>query len=93
VSEALRDAFLRDVAASIRYWEEWAQRQLDDGQTAGDVVRGAIRGVVHSALVTIDGGTALSDGGRQVWLTDATGAPVEEGLHEYLFDYLPDVQP
>ncbi len=46
--------------------------------------------VSHSIVVTIDGGTALSSQGRKVWLTDASGDVIGEGLHETLFDFLDD---
>jgi hypothetical protein len=90
VDEVLRDAFLRDVAASVRLWEQWGRQELDRRSDADTVLQEAVQGVVHSVLVSIDGGTALSDSGRKVWLTDATGSPIAEGLHEYLFDHLPD---
>lgn len=84
----VRDAFLRDVADAVLWWQEHAAEELRDGTPPEDVVKDAVRGVAHSLLVTLDGGTRLSDGGRLVWLTDSTGSPVGDGLHEYLFDYL-----
>ena len=91
VADGLRDEFLQDLASAVLHWEDWVDRELAIAARApSEIAREAIRGVVHSLLVTIDGGTALSDRGRRVWLTDGNGESVGEGLHEYLFHFLPD---
>ncbi len=44
--------------------------------------------LAHSLLVTLDGGTALSDDGKKVFLTDQSGDEIADVLHERLFDHL-----
>jgi hypothetical protein len=89
----IRNAFLQELNQHIGTWTEAAvdalckrpgRSGLSSAKTAR-VVREHMLGLVHSVLVTIDGGTALSDHGRLIQLTDMKGTPIGEGLHEFLF--------
>lgn len=67
--------------------------RVNDAATRADllaVVREVLVTAAHSQLVILDGGTALSDNGRQVYLVDSTGNLVADGLHEWLFDHFDD---
>jgi len=46
-----------------------------------------LSGVAHSFLVTLDGGTALAQH-TSLSLTDASGEPLQSGLHERFYDHL-----
>ena len=82
----LRDAFIREVVDQVRATEALALSQLSEGEPSEDVVANALIVLAHSLLVVLDGGTKLSDHGRQVWLTGSDGQVVAEGLHEWLPD-------
>jgi hypothetical protein len=84
MSKSLRDAFLGEIADQVHYWEGAAANELAAGQSPQTVVVDSLRGLAHSLLVVIDGGTKLSDDGRVVWLTDADGRTIGEGLNETL---------
>lgn len=118
MNDALRDAYLAEVAATVedglsdladglqgldsseelRWGDAYpALRRLrsvvDDAATRADllaVVRDVLVTAAHSQLVILDGGTALSNNGRQVYLADSTGTVVADGLHEQLLDHLND---
>lgn len=42
----------------------------------------AFCGLVHSIMVSIDGGSASADGGRKFWLVDEAGNDICPALHE-----------
>jgi hypothetical protein len=42
-----------------------------------------MQGLMHSVLVSIDGGSASADGGRKFWLVDKDGKEICPALHEY----------
>jgi hypothetical protein len=48
-----------------------------------------LRGFAHSALVTLDGGSAMASTGR-VWVKDAKNKPIGDDLHELFLSYLAD---
>jgi hypothetical protein len=41
-----------------------------------------MQGLMHSVLVSIDGGSASADGGRKFWLVDEAGNDICPALHE-----------
>jgi hypothetical protein len=41
-----------------------------------------MQGLIHSVLVSIDGGSASADGGRKFWLVDKDGKDICPALHE-----------
>jgi hypothetical protein len=86
--DALRDAFIRDVADAVRHWEVQGRAELSDGQDCERILADSLRGLAHSILVALDGGTTMSNEGRVVWLKDADGQVVAEGLHQRLPDAL-----
>jgi hypothetical protein len=88
VSEQLRSAFLGEVADQIRAWDRHSRGLLETGKEPAEIVHKALTGLAHSILVTIDGGTKVSDDGRVVFLTGNDGHLVSEGLHEYLFEFM-----
>jgi hypothetical protein len=51
------------------------------------VLRDPLLTQAHSFLVTLDGGTQLSDHGR-IFVHDHEGRELNAGLHELFFDYL-----
>lgn len=51
------------------------------------VLAEAMQGLLHSALTTLDGGTASAEIGR-VRLVDDSGEELAEGLHELFVDHL-----
>lgn len=48
-----------------------------------------VHNALHSALVTLDGGSASAEVGR-VYLVDEDGAHAPDGLHEFFVDHLFD---
>ena len=80
----LQQAFVQEVADTVQYCKEFAAGRLASGDPPDAVVTQALNVLAHSFLVILDGGTKLSDHGRRVWLTDAKGDVVGEGLHEWL---------
>lgn len=118
MNEELRDAYLEEVAAEVRYLIDSAAKAVDpeapddgrrDYDPAGWEARQRLRQVLvtdqhradfttvvaelattlaHSFLVALDGGTALSNDGKQVYLTDRNGEEIADVLHERLFDHL-----
>lgn len=90
MDKGLRDAFLTDVADAVRFWTAEAERTVGDDPAALAAATEALRGLAHSMLVILDGGTRSSDGGQVVFLTDRHGREIADVLHERLFDFLPD---
>jgi hypothetical protein len=43
----------------------------------------AFSGLMHSVMVSIDGGSASADGGRKFWLVDEDGKDICPALHEW----------
>jgi hypothetical protein len=43
----------------------------------------AFSGLIHSVMVSIDGGSASADEGRQFWLVDENGKDICPALHEW----------
>jgi hypothetical protein len=43
----------------------------------------AFSGLMHSVMVSIDGGSASADEGRQFWLVDENGKDICPALHEW----------
>jgi hypothetical protein len=80
----LQKAFVQEVADEVRNCRKFAVDRLASGDPADAVVTQALNVLAHTLLVILDGGTKLSDEGRRVWLTDANGEVVGEGLHEWL---------
>ena len=117
MNEMLRDEYLDEVAAAVRYVVESAANAVGlEGQDDGELRYGAVwepvqrlrqslvsdehktafvavvahlaSTLAHSLLVTLDGGTALSNDGMKVFLTDRNGDEIADVLHERLFDHL-----
>ncbi len=88
---ALRDpttaTWVTDAAALSRLRE----RLGDDAgvEAFASVVAEFVHVALHSALVTIDGGSASAEVGR-VHLVDDAGESLGEGLHELFVDHLFD---
>jgi hypothetical protein len=79
-----------ELSAVKKELEEIRKLNLSDNDLKNlqKIVEDAIIGAVHSIFVSIDGGTALSDEGKALELTDKkTGEPLTTGaLHENFMD-------
>jgi hypothetical protein len=65
-----------------------SQEDLNDLQKVLDE---SLRGILHSTLVTIDGGSSASEVGNLALVDAATNEPLTTGaLHEEFVDYLAD---
>lgn len=53
------------------------------------VLHKALTGLLHSVMVTLDGGSELADS-FTLTITTSTGATLAPGLHEMLYDHLWD---
>ena len=87
----LREAFLRDVADAVSDWRRHMSQLSAEDRLTDHELDLALSGIAQLILVTLDGGTKLSDHGRRVFLTDSDGEVIAEGLHEYLPEHLDDV--
>ncbi|MCO5356069.1 hypothetical protein [Acidovorax kalamii] len=60
-----------------------------DPQAVRAVLREGLRGFAHTIFVALDGGTHLAEHGR-LYVVDADGKSIGEGLHESFVDHLLD---
>ena len=63
-------------------------RQAVEPELVRNVINECLVGMAHSFLVTIDGGTSLSDEGRRLHLVDENGEEVDASLHDGFVGHL-----
>lgn len=79
--------FFKEVESQINYWADICVKELKGKKSSKKVVKDSMRGLIHSVLVSIDGGTALSDKGKALELINfRTRLPIcDYALHEAFF--------